>query len=251
MRGYPIDVTKKLMRNLVVNLRPIDRFNVMLFAGTSGWLAEESLPATSSNVTKAVDFIDKQQGGGGTNLLSAMKKALSFPDCEVGLSRSFVVVTDGYISVEKEVFDMIREQAGDANLFAFGIGKGVNRHLIEGMAHVGMSEPLIIQEQAGADEQAEKFRKYINYPILTNMKKIFKGFEAYDVEPVSIPDLMAERPLIIYGKYKGTPKGTITVKGEAGGKRYKKSFAVSQYKPTEKHSGHPLPVGQKKNPAPG
>ncbi len=236
MRGFPIDVSKKLMRNLIVNLRPIDRFNVMLFAGTSGWLAEESLPAVPENLVKATNFIDSQRGGGGTNLLSAMKKAMSLPHCEVGLSRSFIVVTDGYISVEKEVFDMIRNEADEANLFAFGIGGSINRHLIEGMARVGMSEPLIVLNQANADEKAEKFRKYINYPVLTNVKKSFKGFEAYDIEPVAVPDLLAERPLVIYGKYKGNPNGTITLKGQAGGKRYKKTFEVNKTKPNKNHA---------------
>ncbi|MEO1051982.1 MAG: VIT and VWA domain-containing protein [Bacteroidota bacterium] len=236
MRGFPIGISKKLMRNLVVNLRPTDRFNVMVFSGNSGWMAEESLPATLENVEKASHFIDNQRGAGGTNLLSAMKKALTFPRCEEGLSRSFVVVTDGYISVEKEVFDMIRNQGNQANLFAFGIGSGVNRHLIEGMAHVGMSEPLIIMDPKKADEEAERFRKYINYPVLTDVKTSFSGFEAYDVEPVSSPDLLAERPLIIYGKYKGSPEGTITIKGRAGSKKYKKVFNVSDARPDQKHN---------------
>lgn len=236
MRGFPIDISKKLMRNLVVNLRPIDKFNVMVFAGTSGWMAEESVSAVPENISKAVKFIDEQRGSGSTNLLSAMKKALTFPRCEEGISRSFIVVTDGYISVEKEVFEMIRTKSDEANLFAFGIGSSINRHLIEGMAHVGMSEPLMILSPEGADEKADKFRKYINYPILTNMKKVFKGFDAYDVEPVSIPDLLAERPLIIYGKYRGNPEGSITIKGQAGGKRYKKTFNVCDVAPSKKHS---------------
>ena len=38
------------------------------------------------------------------------------------MSRSFVVVTDGYISVEQEVFDLIRNHADESNTFVFGIG---------------------------------------------------------------------------------------------------------------------------------
>lgn len=236
MRGFPIDISKKLMRNLVVNLRPVDKFNVMVFAGTSGWMAEESVSAVPENISRAVKFIDEQRGSGSTNLLSAMEKALTFPRCEEGISRSFIVVTDGYISVEKEVFEMIRTKSDEANLFAFGIGSSINRHLIEGMAHAGMSEPLMILSPEGADEKAEKFRKYINYPILTNMKKSFKDFDAYDVEPVSIPDLLAERPLIIHGKYRGNPEGTITIKGEAGGRKYKKTFNVCDVSPSKNHA---------------
>ena len=131
---------------------------------------------------------------------------------------------------------MIRTKSDESILFAFGICSSINRHLIEGMAHVGMSEPLMILSPDGADEKADKFRKYINYPVLTNMKKIFKGFDAYDVEPVSIPDLLAERPLIIHGKYRGKAEGSITIKGQAGGKRYKKTFNVCDVLPQKSHS---------------
>ena len=138
MSGFPLTVTKTLIRNLVVNLRPDDMFNILLFSGSSGWMSEESVPATLDNVEKAVNFIDNQRGGGGTELLPALRKALSFQRKSESLSRSFVVITDGYVTVEKETIDLIRNSCDKANLFAFGIGSGVNRYLIEGMAHAGM-----------------------------------------------------------------------------------------------------------------
>jgi Ca-activated chloride channel homolog len=236
MRGFPIEVTKKLLRNLIINLRPTDMFNVMVFAGTSGWMSDISVPANTSNVEKAVKFIDNQNGGGSTELLPAMRKALEFPRQDESVSRSFVIVTDGYISVEKEVFDLISNNNDKANVFAFGIGSSVNRYLIEGMAHVGMGEPLVVTSENEANEQAEKFRKYISNPALTQVKKEFSGFEAYDVEPLTIPDVLAERPVIIYGKYKGKPKGSITIKGYTGKNRYKNTFHVSETHPDDKNA---------------
>jgi len=35
MHGFPIDISKKLLKNLIGNLRPSDRFNVLLFSGGS------------------------------------------------------------------------------------------------------------------------------------------------------------------------------------------------------------------------
>jgi len=235
MRGFPIEVSKKLLRNLVVNLKNTDRFNVLLFAGTSGWFAEESVYATVSNVDRAIEFIDNQRGSGGTNLLPALKKALNFPRKDEALSRSFVIVTDGYVHVEKEAFDFIRNHSDEANTFAFGIGRSVNRYLINGMAHVGMGEPFVVLDQEHANEKAEKFRKYINNPVLTQVKKSFANFDVYDIEPVTVPDVMAERPVIIYGKYRGEPKGTITIKGFAGKKRYKKIFDVASVMPDKRN----------------
>ena len=229
MRGHPMDVSKKIMRNLVGNLRPVDRFNVLVFAGSSGWMSDESLEANKSNINKAVRFVDNQRGGGGTNILRALRKALSFPRQDEAVSRTFVIVTDGYVSVEREVFDLIRQNNNNANVFVFGIGRSVNRYLIEGMAHCGMGEPFIVTDQAESNEKAEKFRKYISNPVLTQIEKDFSGFDVYDVQPLSIPDVFAQRPILIFGKYKGNPEGKIKLKGYAGKKRWNTKMDVSSY----------------------
>lgn len=237
MNGFPLDVSKKLMRNLLTGLRPTDKFNVMLFAGTSALLSEQSLTATPANIEEGINFIDKQQGGGGTELLPALERALKLTRDEEGVSRSIVVVTDGYIGLEKEAFDLIRNHLDDANLFSFGIGSDVNRFLIEGLAHVGQGEPTIITGERDAAAAAEKFRKYIQSPVLTRVKVAFDGLDAYDVEPATIPDVMAERPVVIFGKYRGEAKGEITLKGYSGKKKkFKSSFEVENAEPAARNA---------------
>ena len=156
MHGFPLNISKKLLSNLIGNLRPTDKFNVLLFSGGNSVMAEESLPATSTNIQRAMNVIDRQQGGGGTELLPALKRALALKKDD-GFARTVIIVTDGYVSVEEEAFDLIRNNLGNANMFAFGIGSGVNRHIIEGMAHVGMGEPFIITKPDAAQGQAEQF----------------------------------------------------------------------------------------------
>ena len=155
-----------------------------------------------------------------------MKKALALPMKE-GVSRSMVVVTDGYVSVEKATFQLIRENLNHSNLFAFGIGTSVNRYLIEGMARAGLGEPFVITNSKDAAETAEKFRNYIQSPVLTDIKVKFDGFDTYDVEPVSIPDLFAGRPVVVFGKWKGKAAGEVTVSGVSGNGKYKAEFKVS------------------------
>ncbi len=236
MSGHPMDVSKALMKDMVCNLRPEDRFNVLVFAGASGWLADKSLAVSDENIENAKSFIDNQRGGGGTNILPALQKALTFPRQYEELSRIFVIVTDGYVTVESEVFDLIRNNNDKANTFVFGIGDGVNRHLIEGIAHVGMGEPFIVMKKEEANAVAEKFQSYISNPVLTQIKKNFKNFEAYDIEPVTIPDVMAERPVTIFGKYRGAPKGQIILEGFNGKRNWQKVFNPASYAPDDKNA---------------
>ncbi len=231
MHGFPLEISKKLLQNLIGNLRPTDKFNVLLFSGGSSVMAEESLPATPENIQRALSLISRQKGGGGTELLPALHRALKLKKPE-NFSRTVVIATDGYVRVEEEAFDLIRENLGDANMFAFGIGTSVNRHIIEGMARVGMGEPLIITKPQEARAQAERFRKMIQSPVLTRVQVNFQGFSTYDVEPLAVPDVLADRPVIIFGKWRGQPKGKITLKGISGNGSYREVIEVRTVKPS-------------------
>jgi Ca-activated chloride channel family protein len=188
--------------------------NVILFSGGSAVLADgQSLKATKANKEKALNWIRAQHGGGGTEILPALTRALDLPRTE-GVSRVVVIATDGYVSVEPQVFELIRGQLGQANFFAFGIGSAVNRHIIEGMARVGRGEPFVVLTQGEAPKQADRFRRYIESPVLTNITVTFKGLKAREVEPVAVPDLFALRPVVVFGKYEGEPAGEIVINGK-------------------------------------
>ena len=235
MHGFPLEISKKLLQNLIGNLRPTDKFNVLLFAGGSSVMAEESLPSTEQNIQRALHLIERQRGGGGTEILPALGRALKLSKPE-NYSRTIVIATDGYVRVEEEVFDLMRKNLGDANMFAFGIGTAVNRHIIEGMAGVGMGEPFVITKPEDAPVQAERFRKMIQSPVLTRVNVDVKGFSVYDVEPLAIPDVLAERPVLVFGKWRGQPTGKITLKGISGNGPYREVIDVQAVKSLEGNS---------------
>ncbi|KAL6055606.1 VWA domain-containing protein [Balamuthia mandrillaris] len=97
------------------------------------------------------------------------------------------------------------------SLFAFGIGSSVNRHFIEGIAKAGLGEPLIITSNDEVQDKLNKFRRYIAQPVLTNVQLNFEDIDVYDVEPRSIPSLLAQRPIIVSGKYRGAVNSTSSV----------------------------------------
>jgi Ca-activated chloride channel family protein len=226
MHGYPLETAKALMKNIIQKLRPQDAINVLLFESSSAVLSESgSLPATEDNKKRALDFIQAQPGGGGTEILPAFKRALALPRTK-GASRVVVVATDGYVNVEAELFDLIRKNLGDANLFPFGIGTSVNRYLIEGMARSGKGEPFVILNSGEAPNQAARFQRYIETPVLTGIKVAHPGFDAYDVEPLALPDLFALRSLTLLGKYRGTPQGSIVVTGKTASGEFRQEVKV-------------------------
>jgi Ca-activated chloride channel family protein len=215
MSGFPLNTSKELMLDLLKNIRQTDRFNILFFAGSNIYFAPKSVEATPENIKKAGDFMLSQRGGGGTNLYNAMKGAIDLEGTE-NYSRHIIAVTDGYISAETSVFDLVRDNLNEANVWSFGIGSSVNRFLIEGLAHVGKGEPLIVLNGGEAAAQAKKFREYIETPALTNVKVDFGLSDVYALEPSYVPDVMAERPILVMGKYRGELTGDWQISGLSG-----------------------------------
>lgn len=217
MHGQPLNTAKVLLRNLIGNLRPTDTFNVLLFSGSSQMLSPAPLPATRAHIEQAIALIDRQRGGGSTEIVPALKRIAALPKA-ADVARSVIVVTDGYVTVENEVFALIRKNLGNSNVFAFGIGSSVNRHLIEGIARAGQGEPFIVTRPELAAAQAERLRRMIEAPVLTSLRARFEGLEVYDVAPTSLealPDVLGGRPVVIQGKWRGEPRGQLVLEGHA------------------------------------
>lgn len=226
MMGYPLDTAKEMIGDLVSGLKETDRFNVILFSNEFHKLSGKSLDATQKNIQDALDFIDEQTGGGGTMLAPALKGALAVPAGEDS-ARNVIIITDGYLTDEKEVFGIISENINNTSFFAFGIGSSVNRYLIGGIAKTGMGEEFVVTDSEDAKEAAEYFRTYVEAPLLTDIQVEYEGFEAYDTEPGQIPVLFAQRPIVLFGKWKGDPAGTIRLTGKAGGQDYEQEIPVT------------------------
>jgi len=228
MSGFPLDTAKELMRRLLGNLKPTDRFNILFFAGGSSVLSPQPLTATGGNISRAISMMEKQRGGGGTELYPALQRALSMKRDE-NASRSIVLITDGYISAEERVFRLVDSQLHRSNLFAFGIGSSVNRFLIESIAKVGRADSFIVTSSRDAAEKSEQFIRYISAPALTNIRLQANGVELYDLEPARVPDMLAQRPVMIVGKYRNAGEtATLTLTGVGGQGEQQWSFNLNE-----------------------
>jgi Ca-activated chloride channel family protein len=238
MTGYPIALSKKLMTKLLQeNVRNGDSLNILLFAGGSAVLSKSgNVQATPSNIRSALKWLDANMfAGGGTELLPALQHAFSLPRSHTAAARTIVVMTDGYVTVEKEAFDLVRKNLGEGNVFVFGIGDAVNQYLIEGLARVGYGEPFVVKDVNEGDQVVQQLQRYIDSPVLTQLRLSFDGdFHPQEQEPPYLPDVFASRPIHVVGKWEGELKGNLKLTGRlADGKLWEYSAALANIVATE------------------
>jgi Ca-activated chloride channel family protein len=97
MMGYPIEVSKSLLRNLLSDLGRDDRFNILLFSADNTIFKEKPVQATQENLTEALQFLTGtfNNYGQGTRLLNALKTGYKTPRHNPNSARNVVVITDG------------------------------------------------------------------------------------------------------------------------------------------------------------
>lgn len=78
-----------------------------------------------------------------------------------------------------------------------------------------------------ATQPAEETETSNTEAVLPNINFECPDFEIYDTISFAIPDAESTLPILICGKYKGEPSGTITVTGKVGNKNYTRSLNIS------------------------
>src|SRR4029078_2392422 len=76
MSGFPIEKAKETMKLALYSLYPSDTFNLITFAGDTNILFPEPVPATKENLEKAQKFLETREGGGGTEMMRAIRASL-------------------------------------------------------------------------------------------------------------------------------------------------------------------------------
>ncbi|MEB3278188.1 MAG: after-VIT domain-containing protein, partial [Lyngbya sp.] len=219
---------QELMRRFINGLNPNDTFNIMDFSNTTRKLSETPLANTPENRNLAINYVNRLQANGGTELLNGILEVLNFPEL-TGRLRSIVLLTDGYIGNENAVLSEVQDNLKPGNrLYSFGVGSSVNRFLINRIAEIGRGISRVVRQDEPTQEVAEKFFRQINNPVLTDINIQWEGSgETPEIYPEITPDLFAEQPLVLFGRKVNSAAGNLKVTGKiANGNPYEQTFSI-------------------------
>ncbi len=228
--GSPIVQSKELMRQFIQGLNPQDTFTIIDFANSTTHLSDKPLANTPQNRQKALNYINRLNANGGTELMNGIDTVLNFPAAPAGRLRSVVLLTDGLIGDDEQIIGEIRDRLKPGNrLYSFGVGSSTNRFLIERLAELGRGTAEVVPPNESAEVVAKEFFQEINNPVLTNIQVSWEGTgNAPEFYPQKVRDLFANQPLVVFGRKGDRTNGKLKISGTvAGGQPYETSLDVN------------------------
>ncbi|CAN5287804.1 marine proteobacterial sortase target protein [soil metagenome] len=215
MGGTSIAQAKASLTYALGRLQPTDRFNVVRFDHTMDVLFPQPVAADSAHVGRATTFVDRLQAAGGTEMVPAMRAALTDDASDVpDMLRQVVFLTDGAIGNEQQLFDTITALRGRSRVFMVGIGSAPNTYLMTRAAELGRGTFTHIGSVAEVEERMRDLFGKLENPVVTGLSATFSEATA-DITPAIIPDLYRGEPLVLAARLNKLA-GSVQIKGHVG-----------------------------------
>lgn len=225
MWGFPLEKAKAVISRALDELYPGDTFNLITFSGDTHIVFPGPVYPTAENIRKAKAVLATRTGGGGTEMMKAIRAAL-VPSDRQDHVRVVCFLTDGYVGNDMEIVGEVQKHP-NARVFAFGIGTAVNRFLLDKMAEAGRGAVEYVTLADKADEAADRFYERVRSPLLTDLYIDWGGLPVTDVYPQRLPDLFSGQPVIISGRYTQPASGTVRLKGTRAGGPFNRDIPVT------------------------
>jgi Ca-activated chloride channel family protein len=231
MSGTSIEQAREALLQALDRLRPSDRFGILAFCHSYKEFSAEPLFASPDNVARARDYVRNLEAGGGTEMLPALLHLMRQPQIP-GTLRHIVLLTDGDLGNEEQIFAALRHDLGGARLYTVAIGSAPNLFLATKMAQYGRGTFTHVADIQEIQSQMTRLFESIESPVLTDLKLSFEGVEVANVYPAIPPDLFGQQPLLIFGNISKGGVGKLRLTAREGNDLYETSIAFDASKAT-------------------
>jgi Ca-activated chloride channel family protein len=229
MAGWKMVAARRAMARMVDTLTDADRFTVYAFDDAietpKPFAGEQLQAATNRRRFQAVEFLSKIESRGGTEMAKPLSQAVTRLAQDVGnkevkaRDRIVVLVTDGQVGNEDQILKQIGKQAKQVRIFTLGIDRAVNEAFLKRLADLGGGAYTHVESEERLDVVMDQVHRHIATPVLTGLRLEPAGlsFVPGSVVPSRMPDLFAETPLVVTGRYRGAAGGLALQAREAAG----------------------------------
>jgi Ca-activated chloride channel family protein len=225
MSGWKMVAARRAIARMIDTLNDADRFAVFAFddkieTPDSGKQADGLCAATDRNRFKAVEFLAQVESRGGTEMSQPLVRAAALLGTS-GLDRDrmIVLVTDGQVGNEDQVLRMLGGFIEGIRVFALGIDQAVNEGFLRRLTELGQGGGSceLVESEDRLDAVMGAIHRRICAPIVTDVRLELASAGLQIVDGTLVPDralcLFAGSPLLVMGRYRGSPRGQVELSG--------------------------------------
>lgn len=220
MEGKKLEQAKEALKFVLNNLREGDYFNIVDYDdGIRTWKPALQ-PYNADNRREALRYTEAIESGGGTNIHSALEKAME--QIRDNKRPNYVLfLTDGLPTAgntnEMQIAENTRRKnQHQARVFAFGVGEDVNARLLDRLVsgNGGRSEYVSLDDNL--ETKIASFYAGITAPLLTNIKVDMNNTDVNRAYPSTLPDLFEGGQIVWVGRYDKSGKTRVSITGKVG-----------------------------------
>lgn len=204
MEGESIVQAKQALLLAIEQLTEQDNFNIIEFNSRAQnlWRAPKKMTATTKK--QAADFVNSLKANGGTEMHSALSLAFTLSanqEPETKMSQ-VIFITDGSVSNEESLMQLIENKIGYSRLFTVGIGSAPNTYFMSEAAEMGRGTFTYIGSTDQVHQRMTDLLSKLKHPSLTDIELLLSTSiknpkQKIEVYPKKISDLYLGEPLVV------------------------------------------------------
>ena len=236
MHGPAIERAREAAQLALARLTARDRFNLIVFDTATRRLFSHVQPATEANVQLGLNALRSLTSGGGTEMHGALTAAFA-SQAPKGRLRQVVFLTDGSVSNELALTELIETKLGSTRLFTVGLGSAPNSFFMRRAAEAGRGTFTYIDKPGEVVAKMGALHRKLERPALTDIRLDWQLQTpvAPEVFPAVIPDLYIGDPISFSVRLPGvegeTPSGALRISGRLNNEEWSRLVPLDGVKP--------------------
>ncbi len=210
--GGKIGTAAESVSKALEELRPQDRFRIVLFSNRSRFLERGWQPVNKVNVEAAASKLRKLEVEGGTNLYAGLEKGLS--GLEADRTSAVLLISDGGANVgrsEQAAFvNLLKDK--DIRVFTFVFGSGSNVPLMERVAEVSGGFSMSVSNQDDLYGRILQARSKLGREAMRGIQVELDGVGAFDRSSLSFPTIYYGQQIVRFGRYSKPGEAKLKLK---------------------------------------
>ncbi|ONM25257.1 inter-alpha-trypsin inhibitor heavy chain-related [Zea mays] len=220
MQGKPLENVKHAVSTALSELVQGDYFNIITFNDELHSFSSCLEQVNDKAIASATDWMNANLvAEGGTDIMHPLSEAMALLSSVHDTLPQIYLITDGSVDDEHNICQTTKTEVTNRGsksprISTFGLGSYCNHYFLRMLASVGKGHYNAALETASIENQIVKWFRRASSTIVENISiDAMTHLDEFEVDSEYIPDLSANSPLCVSGKYRGKFPDTVKAKG--------------------------------------